>query len=379
MTFTPTLLPLEVKLDMCRELLVEFGARKVRVRRDAHEIEHCCVLPWHDENHPSASLNYSKMVYSCLGCQSSGGLLWFIAMCREGADGRSARDWLDGKTGQSAEAELPDLIRLIKAIYEQEKPRVEPLPKMSPRALDPWRKIHPWLTLPTNAPPPGPGRGIPRQNVIDLELGYARRFPVRVDDDDDAAAGGEPRYVESERIVIPHFWRGSLVGWQTRRLADDGTPKYVSSTGDWRGRTLYRHDPRRRLAIVVESPMSVARHFHHLPMVATFGAKVTRQQILLLAEYETVLLWMDNDDAGWRAVQGWVDPQGERHPGLAEGLAPYSEVLVVPSDWAADPADMDDESARELVLSATSYVQWRPPEVLRCWTCRSTHEGRCAA
>lgn len=98
----------------------------------------------------------------------------------------------------------------------------------------------------------------------------------------------------------------------------------------------------------------------------------------MLAEHDLVVLWPDNDEAGWRAVIGTYDDKGKKvHPGLAELLEPYSGVLVVDSPWAADPADMDDETVATLVESAVPYALWSPPKVLRCWLCKKEHSGKC--
>lgn len=375
-TFEPATLPLEVKEDLCLQLLEEFGAQRIRVRRKSYEINCCCPLPSHQEKDPSASLNWEKLVFKCLGCDSQGGLMWFIATCR-GVPGPAAREWLTDYSGLGAEFDLGAVLRVIDVIDSSTgaRPPSVPIPRMSPRILDPWAKwVHPWLTLPPDGDPPG--RGVPEENARALRVGYAERFPIGKGPD-----GGD-RY--SPRIVIPHFWRGSLVGWQSRRLdSTDGTPKYLS-TGDFpKDRTIYDYDTSRRVALVVESPMSVLRHRHHLPIEATFGASVTDRQVQLLAEHDVVVLWMDNDAAGWRATIGhWDDdelPERKRTwvPGLIERLEPYSEVRVVEFPYAADPADVGDEEARAYFETAVPAALWRRPERLLCWLCRRHHAGKC--
>jgi DNA primase len=48
--------------------------------------------------------------------------------------------------------------------------------------------------------------------------------------------------------------------------------------------------------------MSVLRHAHHLPMVASLGSSVTELQVRLLHRYREVIFWFDNDKAGYRAL-----------------------------------------------------------------------------
>lgn len=359
--FETALLPDAVKEEMCRGLLAEFGATRLRVNHLKGEMHHCCVLPWHDERNPSASLNYKKLVYNCLGCQSNGGLLWFIAACR-GIPGPAARDWLAKESCAGPDWDVGTLLAIIDAMEQSVNRRPAPIPRMSERAIAPWMVIHPYLTDPVDAVPRG--RGVPKENVRALRVGYAERFPM----------DGEGR--TSERVVFPHWWRGDLVGWQSRRLYDDGTPKYLS-TGDFpRDRTLYRYDAKRSTALVVESPMSVLRHMHHLPIEATFGAEVTDAQVRLIGEHRRVVLWMDNDDAGWKAVAGAQEGRSRR-PGLIERLTPYTDVWVVDSPWAADAGDMDDLTAAELYAGAVPGCLWRPPLELRCWLCKGVHSGHC--
>ena len=348
-TFAPATLPDSVKESMCRGLLEEFGATITSVREPDGELIHRCALPWHEERRPSASLNYKKLTYRCLSCDSKGGLLWFIAACRD-VPGPEAKKWLEGQTGLGVEFDLGALLNLIDAIDKAPTAQVRPpMPKFSPLVLKPWKVIHEYLTE---------DRGVPEQNIVDLSVGYAERYKVS-------------DMQRSQRIVIPHFWRGDLVGWQSRRIYKDGTPKYLSTSDFPRDRTLYNHQPNREMAVVVESPMSVLRHYHHIPFEATFGAAVTDQQVKLLARHRRVVIWMDNDPAGWRATEGAWEEFGRRRKkvsaGLIERLAPYTDVRVVNNPWAADPGDMDDQTVEELVATAVPYPLWRRPRRLREW------------
>ena len=114
-------------------------------------------------------------------------------------------------------------------------------------------------------------------------------------------------------------------------------------------------------------------------MVGTFGSVVTDKQVRHLAEYEKVILWPDPDEAGWKGVEGYVnDVNGERIQGTAERLAPYTDVRVVESQWAVDPAELPDSEADVLVDSAVPWSIWeRPTGALRCTACGREHGGEC--
>lgn len=347
--FVADALPDEQKRDLCRSLLAEFGVTSVTERGD--ELIHSCCLPFgahrNGDRNPSASLNYRKLTYNCLGCGNSGGLLWFVGVCR-GDDSAQARGWLDQQMGLTEDEEgLANFLRFIDALYSPDSSsrRPAPVPKMDPGILDRWRRIHPYMT-----DPPPVGRGVPVETIKHFSVGYGEfRTNIGVEED---------RWITSERIVIPHFWRGDLVGWQTRRLGNDGTPKYKSSPDMPKDSTIYNYDPRRPTAVVVESPMSVLSKHHLCPtMEATFGAKVTDRQVRLLAAHESaIILWFDNDDAGWKATRD-----------VGDALSAYGPVYVVDSPWAADPADMDRETFLGLLANPVPYALWKPPAELRPW------------
>ena len=229
--------------------------------------------------------------------------------------------------------------------------------------LDPWMWVHPYLTV---------IRGVPLATVEELRLGYAEQYPIREENED-----GRGLTRHSERIIIPHFWRGKLVGWQSRRLWDDGTPKYLSTGGFPKDRTIFCPPEGRRI-VVVEAPMSSARHRHHQPVAATFGSVLTDAQIRLVAGYDEVVWWPDPDDAGWQATEGWVnETTGEWVPGVPEQLEAYSNVRVPTLDWNEDPGGLDDATVDEGVETAVPFAIWERPARLRCWRCKGYHEGRC--
>lgn len=376
-TFEPALMPDSEKEALCRSLLEEFGVNAIRAN-DRGELTHACLISPSQHNdqdrNPTASLNYKKLTYKCLGCGASGGLLWFIATCR-GTRSSEARQWLAQATGTDGSVmDLSDLLRYFDAIYASKSEGRAPIPKYSERILEPWALIHPYLT--EGIPELGiPGRGIPEENLVKFKVGYSEHFPV-----------GEQK--TSERIVIPHFWKGDLVGWQTRRLdASDGTPKFLSSPDFPKDTTLFNYDASRKKAMVVESMLSAIKHAHALPIEATFGASVTARQIRLLERHETVVLWMDNDKAGWDAVEGRYEDieRGGKvvgsklaQEGLGDLLGRSVNVLVVDSPWAADPADMTTDDVIELYEAAIPYAAWRRPDTLYCYSCeRVAHDGPC--
>ncbi len=359
-TIEEQFLPREMKQDMCLSLLENLGAEKINLRDARDEIIHCCVMPWHDESKPSASLNFEKLTYRCLGCHAKGGFLWLIATAL-GLEAGGAREWLAGASGLGgAEFQLGPLLDFLDSLEDAMKERSRgpvSLPQYSDKVLDPWNHICPLLT--TGAPDLGlEGRGIPEANLIEARVGWN---------------------LDENRVVIPFWMDGVLVGWQSRRLLADGSPKYRSTEDFPRDSSIYGLPEDKSRVIVVESPMSRLRHMHHAPVAATWGSAVTDKQIQLLKWYREVVFFVDNDTAGWKVVEGWIDDNGEYQPGAAQKLAPYTQVTAVEYDWHADPAEMDDDLFDELVAARVPLSIWeKPTGCLRCIACKQKHSGPCS-
>lgn len=339
--FEAGMLPAAQKEDLCMALLDEFGAQHVTRRDD--ELIHGCLLPkgGHKDQvrNPTASLNWKKLTYKCLGCGSGGGLLWFIAECR-GTSAAEARQWLEGATGTgNTLMSLHDLLAFFDALYVKRE-KYEPIPTYGEKVLRPWEWLHPYMTE---------VREVPEETLVKMRVGW----------DPDA-----------DRIVIPHFWEDRLVGWQSRRLAADGTPKYLSSPAFPREQTIYNYDYMAAEAVVVESPLSALRHLHHAHIEATFGASITERQIKLLQRHPKVVLWTDNDKAGWDALEDHVNRRGKvERLGLINALSGHTRTYVVQSPWIEDPAELPDAEFDRLVSEAVPWSIWeRPDEAsLKSW------------
>lgn len=322
-------LPAEDKRALCLSLLEEFGARVIQPPNAQGEIIHSCVLPFglhrHGDAHASASINYLKLVYNCLGCGCSGGLLWFVSTCR-GTTAVQTRQWLTEKAIVDIE-DIGAFLVYLDSLYNPTRAEVEPIPHYSPRVLDPWRQLHPYMFE---------NRRIPMENLRRFDIGYG-------------VIDITPT-LQSERIIIPHYWKGELVGWLSRRIADDGTAKYLNTVGFPKAQTIYNYDPKVP-AMVVEGPMSVLAHPDDPHMEATFSAEVTKKQVRLLAEHPKVTLFFDSDTAGWQATLK-----------VGEALLAYTEVEVVMNPFDADPADFGDEYRN---LLRVPFSTWQPPTKLR--------------
>lgn len=354
-------LPDVQKRQLCLDLLAEFGVDDISESTKG-ELRHRCSLPLGghtDRDSVTASINYKKLTFRCLVCNNAGGLLWWIAVNRGESVARS-RDWLRSASGVTEGIDPALLLTVLDALFHPASGSV-PMPSFDERTLTQWcgwPMQHPYLTEPVvfSAGYSVGGREIPTETLDRFKVGYCDH---------------DPHWGYSQRTIIPVHWQDSLVGWQARRLLPAGDPddpdpaRYKNSPDFPRDRVLYGSPEALRAtqALLVESPMSVLRHSHHLPVVATLGASVSDSQLSLLHRYDRVSIFFDNDQAGWDAVEG--TGTGRKHrPGLVEKLREYVEVRVVDSPWwKADPADLTEQEVAELYAGAQPAVLWKRPDV----------------
>lgn len=303
------------------------------------EVIHSCLLDRVDRHHnngdqnPSAACNLDRKLYICYSYW--GGDLFHLVMKLENKDSFEAILPVVAPFLAGAVAEPDDFLEELEGMLAGGTAYSASLPSYSDRVLAPWAFVHPYLHE----------RGIDSETASRLKIGW------REDDN---------------RITIPHFWDGNLVGWQSRAVPDrpglwpgtaDPVPKYKSTPGFPKSDTLY-HDhsrpfPRGGAVVVVESPFSVIKATAlglDTPVVATFGAKVSAAQTAMLSDFDDVVLWPDPDQAG-QIMERTFARRLHRHPGLR----------VVDPDPGKDMADCDTLSQlRAKIDSATPAVLREP-------------------
>jgi len=309
----------EERSEVCRQALATIGVSEW-TETSSGEWVMSCPLPFglhaHGDAKPSAALSVRKGLFCCLACNNGGSLAWLVATCTD----RPMGEVVQSLSGRSTLGVSEILERLSALWSSPEAPA--PLPSYSPAVLAPWMVLHPYVTE---------VRKVPVERAI--------RFAIGFDE-------------QRNRVVIPHFWRGRLVGWQSRRLGADGTPKYLSSPDFPRARTIFNFQAGVD-ALVVESPMSVLVRSDHPHPQATFGAAVSDAQLRLLESARSVTLAMDNDPAGWGATEK-----------IGRALIDFVPVWVVANPFDADMADLSADQFARCMGSRVPFALWRRPEQL---------------
>jgi hypothetical protein len=361
-------LPDPQKRSICVDLLAEFGVHQFNETRKG-ELQHTCSLPLGghtDRNSVTASINYKKLTFKCFVCSNKGGLLWWIATNR-GESVEQSYEWLQKASGITDGIDLPKFLEILDALFHP-RSETKQMPTFDERTLDQWLDWpahHPYLTEPvwfSQGSNVG-GREIPAENLQRFKVGFCYE---------------DVHWKYYQRVIIPMWWNGSLVAWQARQIPqgwramldpsdrpDPQEAKFKFSPDAPGDRIYFGTDEALsgRELLVVESPISVLRHAHHLPVAATMGAGISDFQLPFLHRFDRVTMWLDNDNAGWNAMTG--TGTGKWHtPGLIEKLRDYVEVRIVDSPWwKADIADLTETEAVDLYKSAKPAVLWRRPDV----------------
>jgi DNA primase len=306
--------------------------------RGETEVIHSCLLDRVDRHHnngdrnPSATCNLERRLYLCFAYW--GGDLFHFIMKMEGKDSFEEILPIIGPFLAGAVPSTDAFVAEMESLLAQHGVVTASLPAYSERILSPWAYIHPYLAE----------RGIDADTASRLQIGW------REDDN---------------RIIVPHFWRGKLVGWQSRAVPDrpgqwpgtaDPLPKYKSTSGFPKSDTFY-YDHSRDFpdysadVLVVESPLSVIKATAlglDTPVLATFGAKISAAQTRMLSNFRSVTLWADPDPAGQLMERT-----------VMRRLQTHARLRIVDPDPGRDLADCDTLDA------VTAKIEDAQPAILR--------------
>jgi DNA primase len=279
------------------------------------------------------SINRHKKVYGCWVC--GGGSFLSLAMNMNNMDTKEATEWLHQFVGSESD---DNLLERVQQIFDKESPEPFVLPYHNDAVLDKWlTPDHPWVKE----------RGISPSIARAYKIGYDESLTRHR-----SLKKGGGSYT-GPAIILPHYWHGQLVGWQTRWLSDDlpdWLQKYDNKPDFPKNETLFNYDHAKlckQPPIVVESvPTSLFLLSHGYSTVATFGSKVTEEQMIYLRGFQQGILFApDNDGAGQESLAK-----------VSSYLSPYIpfKVVVPPEGEGADLGDLvnDQKQLRKLVENA---------------------------
>ena len=305
-----------------------------------------CVFP---ENHSHGDttgkfgIHREKRVYNCWAC--GGGSLLSLAMELKDLDLEEAIDFLYQFVEGDSRTDHEFLDEFLESFRDVEK-RIDTMPYFNDRVLDRFNDPMCLSEVPiydsdgnlVTCADYATSRWInnevlERHNVRYSATAY-RPSPRKGKFADD------PDY-EGPAIIFPHYWKGQLVGWQTRWLEDDETrpewiPKYTNTADLPKDSTIYGWDKLEtngRPTVITESvPSKLFVESCGHPSLATFGSSVNDAQLRLLRRLTSgVILAPDNDPAGSK----WENS-------LTQYLKHYTRVWHLPVVSGVAGADIGD-------------------------------------
>ena len=314
--------------DVLRDLI---GIHEIQ--ENGNELIHSCRLPFgmhrNGDQNPSASLNRETLLFNCFTC-GGGSIIWLIQNCLDVDRDTAIAELKNYAQGVKAIPVEKFLEKLNKMFEQDKRSRIE-VPVYNDRILSRWERRTDYLS----------SRGVSERVQKEMRTGLdENRTEI-------ARVNGVESMASLDRVVLPHFIEGKLVGWVARKVQNiDGVAKYKNSKGFPRAQWLYNLDNARMhpTIYVVESPMSVlvlkSRGIDNV--VATFGAKIVGSQIELLRNFKEVIVFMDGDAPG-RAAKSQI----------VSALYDFTKVSVVDTPDGEDPASLTE------IPSALSSFTWQ--------------------
>jgi DNA primase len=297
------------------------------------EYIHSCPLPFgmhkNGDSNPSASLNKDTLLFNCFTC-GGGSVIWLVQNCLN-VTKDEAISVLKNEVTELKVISIEDFTKKLEGVFGTVQQSKTEIPIYSENLLNRWQGTCDYLTV----------RGVSEAVQREMRTGVERARP------EISKVQGEEHMVTLDRVVLPHFMKGKLIGWVARKIEDvPGVPKYRNSKGFPRGSWLYNLDNNLNSdhVYVVESPMSVlvlkSRGIDNV--VATFGAKVDNQQINLLRRFSKVTIFMDGDAPGRAATQHLVDE-----------LSCYTKLAIIETPDDEDPATLLE------IPSSMNSMEWQ--------------------
>lgn len=297
-----------------------------------------CPLPSHNgvDSNPSFSINRTKLLYNCFTCGIGGNIIDLVARILD-VDYDQAykfcRTYEDRVSDKDNPFAFGEKLAAIFSENSESKQSIPPIPRYSKSILKGWLSEYPDYFI---------KRGINAESQDEFLLGY------------------DPHHQRGEYIgpavIIPHFFKGNLVGYQERWIEDQrpkSIPKYTNSKNFPKKETLFAYDlalegNKTQSVVVVESALTAVYLFQvGYPAVATFGAQVTDEQIRLLRSFSWgVTLAFDNDSAGKTACET-----------VGDRLRKTIPVHII-SQSGADKEDLNDlpeDQVRQIVDNAKPW------------------------
>jgi hypothetical protein len=107
-----------------------------------------------------------------------------------------------------------------------------------------------------------------------------------------------------DRLIIPFYYEGRIVGWTARTVKSDKKPKYITESQPGFVFNLDEQRPQKVFCIVVEGPIDAI----HIDGVALMRAEINDQQAMLIDRLNReVIVLPDRDKTGAALIEQAID------------------------------------------------------------------------
>jgi DNA primase len=107
-----------------------------------------------------------------------------------------------------------------------------------------------------------------------------------------------------DRLIVPFYDEGNIVGWTARTIQADKKPKYLSEQQPGYVFNLDAQGTDKTFCILTEGPIDAI----HIEGIALLGSEIKDQQALLINRLNReVVVLPDRDDAGRKLVEQAID------------------------------------------------------------------------
>ena len=121
---------------------------------------------------------------------------------------------------------------------------------------------------------------------------------------DDTDFYWSPSLAYRDRLIIPFYYEGRIVGWTSRSVNPDKKPKYLTETQPGFVYGLDEQRPQKVFTLVCEGPIDAL----HIEGCALLGSEINDQQALLLNRLnKDKIVIPDRDRAGSKLVERAID------------------------------------------------------------------------
>lgn len=232
--------------------------------------EYSLLCPFHEERTPSFSINANyPHLYHCYACGAKGGIHTFYYHFTHTR--LNLGEALDFEFNQTARKRVGEKItRISSALLEGDILEVADCAEASTYLMR---------------------RGATSQWIKDFNVKVAKF----------AMLGS---MIIRNRIVIPLYYRGELMGYEARDFLGTQPKKVLYSPG-MKANFLFNYDrlDRKKPLIVTEGIMDTLRLWHlQFNVTSTFGSSYTDGRREQMLEFPGVVLFIDNDPAGEKVV-----------------------------------------------------------------------------